>query len=623
MAVLQVENITKYYGELLLFDKLSFTINQGEKVALVASNGTGKSSLIKLIMGQDTAEGEILIHTDTKIGLLDQSPELTSDNTIYQELYDSHQEILQAQENYNKAIESGNEKEIQTHADKMETLHAWDYQTRVEQLLSLMKFPDNTKKVATLSGGQQKRVALAKLLLQSPDLLILDEPTNHLDLDMIEWLEGFLKSSSITLLMVTHDRYFLDRVCNSIIEIADAKAFKYQGNYSYYIEKKQERELLQQASVIKAKNLLRTELDWMRRQPKARGTKSKSRIDAFYDLEKKAYSGKKDEELNISVESKRLGKKIIELKNISKSYDETVLFKNFSYVFNRNEKVGIIGKNGCGKSTLLKVITNNLQPNTGSVEYGETVSVGFYKQDGLQVKGGKKVLEVITDIADKIQLSKDRIMTAAQYLEHWLFPRPMHHLHVEKLSGGEKKRLYLMTVLMKQPNFLILDEPTNDLDLTTLQILEEYLASFQGCVLIVSHDRFFTDKVVDHLFVFEENGVITDFPGNYSLYRDFVEFKKEEAQNQEKQQKQEVQKQDKPKKKKGLIYKERLELEQIEKELEELEQQKQEQEAVLNSGSLQSEELLSASEKIGQIIEKLELLEMRWLQLQEKAEEVE
>jgi len=620
MAILQVENITKYFGELPLFNELSFTINHGEKVALVANNGTGKTTLINMLIGADVpSAGTIEMHPNTNIGLLEQVPSIDTDNSIYNEIFNSHKEVIDAQEDYNIAIAKGDENEIQKMTDLMESLEAWDYKTRVDQLVTMMKFPDENQKISSLSGGQKKRVALAQLLLRKPDLLILDEPTNHLDLEIIEWLEGFLKSTSITLLMVTHDRYFLDRVCSTIIEISDAKAFKYNGNYSYFLEKKQERELQQLSEVTKAKNLMRTELDWIRRQPKARGTKAKYRVDAFDDLKKKATSKRNDSELNIAVESKRLGNKIIEFSNIGKSYGDRKLFSDFSYVFNKNEKIGIIGDNGCGKTTLLQIITKSIEPDFGEVEYGETLLLGYYKQDGLQVEPDKKVIEVITDIADSIQLTKGHTMTAAQYLEHWLFPRPMQHMQVGKLSGGEKKRLYLMTVLMKQPNFLILDEPTNDLDLTTLQILEEYLSAFSGCVLIVSHDRFFTDKVVDHIFVFEKDHTISDFAGNYTLYREYLDFKKEQEQKQIKESKP-VKEVVVKAEKKGLTYNEKRELELIEKDLDSLSNQKESLESSLQSNALDSEELVKISAQIGDIINSIEEKEMRWLELSEKAE---
>lgn len=620
MALLRLNSIHTYFGELQLFKNLSFVVNQGDKVALVANNGTGKSTLINLIMKKDVPfSGDIEIDPDCSIGLLEQSPELNSDATIYDEVFNSHTEIVELLDTYNRAIANNTSDELVKLNERIENLDAWNYETRVQYILSLMKLPEQSTKISILSGGQQKRVALAKLLLQKPDLLILDEPTNHLDIEIIEWLEGFLASSSITLLMVTHDRYFLDRVCNTIVEIANGEAYTYAGNYSYFLEKKQEREFLQQAEVLKAKNLLRSELDWIRRQPKARGTKAKYRVDAFYELQKKAQHKSTDKDVSISVSAKRLGNKVIEIDTVSKAYGATSLFANFSYTFTKSEKIGIIGKNGCGKSTLLRIITGEEQSDTGSVIYGETLEIGYFKQEGLQASSHKRVLEVITDISERITLQKGVELSAAQYLEHWLFPRSMHHLRIYTLSGGERKRLYLMTVLMNRPNFLILDEPTNDLDLSTIHILEEYLQSFDGCVLIVSHDRFFTDKVVDQLFVFDEAGIIKNFPGNYSTYKDYVEFEKEQAHIQTKKQEL-VTQAPKAEKKKGLIYKERIELENLEQELAVLEQEKEDLQNTLQSGTLSSDELVTVSQKIGELIHRIEQKELRWLELSEKGE---
>jgi len=617
MAILQVENITKHFGELLLFKNLSFVINKGEKVALVAKNGTGKTSLIRLILNQDTSEsGIILKDADATIGYLEQNPEFSSENTIYQELYSSHTEIIQTKLDYDNALESSDQKLLQILNDKMDILSAWDYDSRVELMLTKFNFTDTTQLIKTLSGGQKKRVALAKLLLRAPDFIILDEPTNHLDLDIIEWLEEFLCSMNCTLLMVTHDRYFLDRVCSTIIEIDNNQAYKYDGNYSYFLEKKQEREVLLSAEISKAKNLMRTELEWMSRQPRARGTKAKYRIDAFYELQDKASQTKKTDSLDITLKGKRLGNKVIELKNIYKSYSTKKLIADFSYIFHRNEKIGIIGSNGCGKSTFLNIITEKIVPDSGIIDFGETVSIGYYKQDGLLLDEDKKVIDVIKDIAEIIEVGKGRSISAVQFLEQWLFPRSMHYMFVSRLSGGERKRLYLMTVLMKQPNFLILDEPTNDLDLFTLHILEDYLSNFDGCVVIVSHDRFFTDKVVDHLFVFKGEGLISDFPGNYSLYRDFEEVKKNEEDSIAKQ-KQIKEIVEKPIAKKGLSYKEKIELQTLESDLKTLENQKTTIEKELCDISFSAAELVEKSKLIGEIIIQIETKEMRWLELSE------
>ena len=616
MAILQIDSITKYFGDLLLFENLSLIVNKGEKIALVAKNGAGKTTLIKIILGLETSsQGVVFIDSNTSVGYLDQNPEFSSQNSIYDEVYYSFSELVETKQAYNSALNLHDDNLLQKLTDQMDALQAWDYDSRVEFILSKMEFTNTKQIINTLSGGQKKRVALAKLLLRSPDFIILDEPTNHLDLDIIEWLESYLSSMNNTLLMVTHDRYFLDRVCNTIIEIDNQQAFKYDGNYSYFIEKKEEREIQQSAEISKAKNLLRTELDWMRRQPQARGTKAKYRIDAFYELEEKANQSQKKDSLDIMLKGKRLGNKVIELTNISKAYGEKKLIDSFSYIFHRNEKIGIIGSNGCGKSTFLNIVTEQIKPDSGFLDYGETVLVGYYKQDGLLLKEDCKVIDVIKEIAETIEIQKGKFISATQFLEQWLFPRSMHYMYVSRLSGGEKKRLYLMTVLMKQPNFLILDEPTNDLDLYTLHILEDYLSMFDGCVVIVSHDRFFTDKVVDHMFVFKGKGIIQDFPGNYSLYRDSELLKQanESKQNSNEKQAQIEKKPDK----KGLNFKEKQELQQLEKDIKLLETEKTEIETLLHSGNLSTDDLMKYSQRIGVILVEIDTKEMRWLELSE------
>ncbi|MFO7868375.1 MAG: ABC-F family ATP-binding cassette domain-containing protein [Bacteroidales bacterium] len=623
MAYLRFNQVVKFFGELQLFSDVSFSVHKGDKIALVANNGTGKSTLLSLINGQDVPfSGTIDIDSDISIGYLEQSPVLVSEKSVFEEVYSAHTDLLRVQEKYYECLNSNNQKDIQKYTDKMDAYNAWDYENEVRRVISVMNLSDEQAQISTLSGGQKKRVALAKLLVQQPDFLILDEPTNHLDIDIIEWLENFLSASGLTLFMITHDRYFLDRVCSTIIELDDGIAYRYEGNYSYFLQKKQERIEIQESEVSKAKNLLSTELEWMRRQPKARGTKAKYRVEAFQSLSQKAQQGTAKKDISISVQSKRLGNKILELHNVSKAYPGIELFSNFSYSCNRGDKIGIIGSNGCGKTTLLRVMTGETEPDTGYVEYGETLEVGFYKQDGLQVPENKRVIEVITDISEYITIHDNLHMTAAQFLEQWLFPRSMHHLQVEKLSGGEKKRLYLMTILMYNPNFLILDEPTNDLDLPTLRILEEYLLNFDGCVLIVSHDRFFIDKVVEHSFVFEHNS-IRDFPGNYSLYKKSVEEEKSKevaAKNAVKNTEQPKSDVTKPKNKKSLTYKERLVLEQLEKDIYDLEEQKSMMEQSLQSGELSQDELVDVSEQIGNLISLLENKEMEWLELSEKAE---
>ena len=616
MAILQVDSITKYFGDLLLFQDLSFVINKGEKVALVAKNGAGKTSLINIILGNDPPrDGSIYIEPNTTIGYLEQNPNFESENSIFDELYFSNSEIVETKQLYYDALDSHNQDLIQKYTDAMDALRVWDYESRVEFFLTKLDFTDTTQKISILSGGQKKRIALAKLLLLEPDLLILDEPTNHLDLSIIEWLESYLYTMNSTLLMVTHDRYFLDRVCNTIIEIDNKSCYKYAGNYAYFLEKKQEREIQMSAEISKAQNLLKTELDWMRRQPRARTTKAKYRIDAFYDLQDRANQTIKQDNLDITLKGKRLGNKVIELKHVSKSYGNKHLITDFSYIFHRNEKIGIIGENGCGKSTFLNILTQKVEADTGTLDYGETVSIGYYKQDGLLRTEDCKVIDVIKEIAETIEINKGTFISATQFLEQWLFPRSMHYMYVSRLSGGERKRLYLMTVLMMQPNFLILDEPTNDLDLYTLNILEDYLASFNGCVVIVSHDRFFTDKVVDHLFVFKGKGVILDYPGNYSQYHDFEEYSKQELSKPEVISEKVVD--DKKQEKKGLSFKEKQELAKIEKDIEDLNTEKKQIELDLSSGTLESSVLVTKSKRIAEIIQIVEEKEMRWLELSE------
>ena len=616
MAILQVENLTKRFGDVVLFQNLNFIINKGEKVAIVAKNGAGKTTLISLIVGKDTPqEGIIYMHPNTVIGYLEQNPELDSTKTIYDEVYYSNSFIVELIEKYATAISCNDTVTIDKLSNELDVHNVWEYENQVSLYLSKLGFQDTSTVISKLSGGQKKRVALAKILLKNPDFLILDEPTNHLDLDVIEWLEDTLDSLQCTVLMVTHDRYFLDRVCNTIIEIDDKQAFKYTGNYSYFLEKKEERQILMTTEIAKAKNLMRTELEWIRRQPKARGTKAKYRIDAFGDLKQKASKTITNKKLDITLQGSRLGNKVIELHGISKSYDSHRIIENFSYLFHKKEKLAIIGPNGCGKTTFLQLITNQLQPDSGYVEYGETVVVGYYKQDGLLLHEDCKVIEVIQNISETIEIENGNTISAAQFLEQWLFPRNMHYMYVSRLSGGEKKRLYLMTVLMKKPNVLILDEPTNDLDLFTLQILEEFLVQFMGCVIIVSHDRFFTDKLVEHLFVFKGNGIIEDFPGNYTQFKIYERLQEDSIQKSEKI---ELQKPKAEKVIKGLTYKEKIELELIEKELEQLEQEKKIIEQELIVGTLSNAELIVKSERIGEIIQLIELKEIRWLELQEK-----
>ncbi|PRZ00380.1 ABC-F family ATP-binding cassette domain-containing protein [Marinilabilia salmonicolor] len=618
--ILSVENLTHNWGDIRLFNNLTFGLEEGDKAALIARNGTGKTTLLNILGGKFSADsGLVTWRKDIVTGYLSQNPEFEPEQTVLESLFHSENETAVVVRSYEKAVAENDDTAIQELLPKMEQLNAWDYEERAKQILSQLKIDIFNQPMGQLSGGQVKRVALARVLITNPDFLILDEPTNHLDLDMIEWLEDYLKRSRMTLLMVTHDRYFLDSVCNTIYELHDESLYQYKGNYTYYLEKRAERISQKNQEVERAKNLLRKEQDWMNRQPQARGTKAKYRIDAFYDLKKTAEQSTEEQNLEINIKSARLGKKVINLHHISKSFGDLTLIKDFSYKFARGEKVGIIGKNGSGKSTFLNILTGKLEPDSGEVEPGETLAFGYYRQEGLNLDNSKRVLDVITEIADHIQLGKDQSMSASQFLRYFLFPNEMHNVLVEKLSGGEKKRLYLMTVLMKNPNFLILDEPTNDLDILTLNILEDYLLQFDGCVMVVSHDRYFLDKVTDHLFVLEGNGRIKDFPGNYT---DYHGQKKQEAKEQKNtsapvkdpKKKKPARQQDKNK----LTYKEKKELENLEQQIEELENRKKEKETQLNSGTLTGDELLQTSADLGQLMEELESCEMRWLELSEK-----
>jgi len=619
---LSVENLTHFWGEVPLFKNITFGLNEGQKVALIARNGAGKTTLLNIIAGViPPNDGKISYRKDIRLGYLSQDPGLNPSNTIIEEVFNSGSEIVQTIKNYEKAIESNDHNAIGKLMEKMDHLGAWDYEQRIKQILFELKITDLEQPVSTLSGGQQKRVALASILINEPELLILDEPTNHLDLEMVEWLEQYLSKSKSTLLMVTHDRYFLDRVCNEILELDDTTLYNYKGNYSYFLQKRQERIEQTIAEVEKARNLLRKEQDWMNRMPQARATKAKYRIDNYHKLKEKAGKNLSREELDINIKAARLGRKIINLFNISKRFDDKILITDFSYKFIPYDKIGIIGKNGTGKSTFLNIITKQLQPDSGEVETGETVVIGYFRQEGIKLDEDKKVIEVITDIAEQVSLGDNNSMSAAAFLRYFLFPNEMHHVFVRTLSGGEKKRLYLMTVLMKNPNFLILDEPTNDLDIFTLNVLEEYLLSFKGSVIVVSHDRYFMDKIADHLFVFDGAGTIKDFPGNYSDY-----FRQQKAVKKDISREKKEAKPDKPRKQENervrkLSYKEKRELEQLETEIEKLEEEKTKLEVEINSGALPTDELISKSEKIGEIMKEIDEKENRWLELKEIEEE--
>jgi ABC transport system ATP-binding/permease protein len=622
-SYIQAENIARRIGDRLLFERISFNINKDDKVALLAVNGTGKSTMLDILAGvENPDEGSISLKRDIRIAYLRQSPKLNESNTIIDELFSTDSALVKVIKEYEKSIISGTPEKLQEMIQLMDDNKAWDYEVAVKQILSQLRLNNLNAPIKTLSGGQKKRVALAKVLVEEADLLILDEPTNHLDLDMIEWLEEYMEKSNKTILMVTHDRYFLDRICNVILELSDNELFRYEGNYEYYLEKKQDRENAAKANVEKAKNLLRTELDWMRRMPKARRHKSKSRIDSFYGLKEKAVNRPDEKSININVNISRMGKKILELKNICKSYGDKVLLKNFSYTFNRFEKVGIVGQNGTGKTTLLNIITGIVQPDSGSVERGETIVYGYYSQEGIEFDDEMTVIDAVKKIAESVVLNDGTVLSIGQFMNYFLFTPDRQYSLIKKLSGGEKRRLYLLTVLMRNPNFLILDEPTNDLDILTLNVLEDYLATFQGCVIVVSHDRYFMDKVVDHIFDYQGNSVITDFAGNYTQLRE-AKVEKEKLLNIEKVAKTKIQepaiyKKISQPKKQGLTYKEKKELETLSDEIKKLESDKINIENELSNGISDKNELLQKSNRHGEIVKMLDEKEMRWLELSEK-----
>jgi len=621
---LQAEQISKRFADYMLFENISFTIFKDQKVALIAKNGAGKTTMMEILAGNDEPDGGSITRTkDVKIGYLRQNPDLNENLTVLEQALKSDNPALQVVREFENALKHNDQKAIEELSVKMDELHAWDFDVKVKQILSQLKIENFDQLVGSLSGGQQKRLALANILVNEPDLLMLDEPTNHLDLEMIEWLEQYLDRTNCTLFMVTHDRYFLDRVCNEIIEIDQNQVYSYKGNYSYYLEKRQERIEQQQASTEKAQNLLRTELDWMRRMPKARSHKAKYRIDAFYDLKEKASFRRREENLELSIASSRMGSKILELEHVSKAYGDLKLIEDFTYKFSRFEKVGIVGKNGTGKSTFLNVITQAISADKGTIDWGTTIKIGYYRQDGIDFKPTDKVIDVVKAIAEVVTFEDGNRMTATQLLTRFLFPPESQYGLIEKLSGGEKRRLYLCTILMQNPNFLILDEPTNDLDIMTLNVLEDYLAAFDGCVIVVSHDRYFMDKIVDHLFVFEGDGKVKDFPGNYTIYRNSVEEEEERAQAVARAQVQAKEVKAAPAKPKQqsqkLTFNEKREFEQLEKDLEALEEEKNTLEEQMNSGELSPEELVDKSQRYAELKDELDEKELRWLELSEKA----
>ena len=639
MVYLQVENLTKSFGDRLLFENISFGIDQGQRVALIAQNGTGKTTLLNLLTGRESQDsGTITYRRDIRVGCLTQDPDFQPGMTVSQACFASDNDVVKAIALYENLISKLSTSEakgvepsqlailnsqLQLAMADMDRLNAWDYEVRIKQILGKLNIHNLEQPVEQLSGGQQKRLALANVLITEPDLILLDEPTNHLDLEMVEWLEEFLNHSKMTILMVTHDRYFLDNVCTDILEIDQHQLFHYKGNYSYYLEKREARIANFNAETARAQNLYRTELDWMRRQPQARGHKSRSRIDAFYEIEQRAKQRIVEKQVSLGVKSAYLGSKIFEAQYISKAFGDYKILDNFYYNFSRYEKLGIVGKNGTGKSTFLKMLLGEVAPDSGRFDIGETVKFAYYSQSGIQFNDGMKVIDAVRQIAEEVDLGGGRKMTATQFLTHFLFPPEKQHDYIAKLSGGERRRLYLCTVLMRSPNFIILDEPTNDLDIATLNVLEDYLISFKGCVIVVSHDRFFMDKVVDHMLVFQGDCKIKDFPGNYTDYRQWKELKDEEERELKNQQAANNKPQtvdyrpltvDKQGKRK-LSFNEKREYEQLTKDIESLEKEKSELESALASGSLSNDELLQKSQRFQEVTDLLDEKELRWLEL--------
>ncbi|WMW78426.1 ABC-F family ATP-binding cassette domain-containing protein [Flavobacterium sp. 20NA77.7] len=623
MNYLSVENISKSYGERVLFDNVSFGINKDQKIAFIAKNGSGKTTIMNIINGFDEPDtGQVVIRKEIKMAFLSQNNNLQDELTIEESIFASDNEVLKIIERYEKALENPNDEEAYQKAfDDMDRHNAWDFETQFKQILYKLKLEDLKMKVNNMSGGQKKRLSLAIILISKPDLLILDEPTNHLDLEMIEWLEDYFAKENITLFMVTHDRFFLERVCNEIIELDNGKIYQYKGNYSYYLQKKEERIASENASIDKAQNLFVKELAWMRRQPKARTTKSKSRQDDFYVIKEKAESRRKENVVELEINMERMGSKVIEMVKLSKSFHpETsgkTILKDFSYSFQRGERIGIIGKNGTGKSTFLNILTQTLQPDSGKVIIGDTIKIGYYTQSGINPKPGQKVIDIIKEYGEYIPLTKGKIISASQLLERFLFDAKKQYDFVEKLSGGELKRLYLCTVLIQNPNFLILDEPTNDLDIVTLNVLESFLLDYPGCLVVVSHDRYFMDKIVDHLFVFRGEGEIEDFPGNYSdfrAYEDSAEPKALQSVSTEKSNWKEKQT------KAGLTFNEQKEFQKIEKEIKDLEYQKKQIEQEFSEGKVSDDKIEAKANELQKIIQSLEEKEERWFDLSSKME---
>lgn len=621
IPILQVESLTKSFGDLTLFDNISFTIAEGQHIGLIGHNGCGKTTLLNILAGKEGYnEGKITFQNGTKVAYLPQVPEYPEDMSVIDACFYHTTEVIEVIKEYEKCLTTEGNPNLEELINKMDFHKAWDYERQIKQILTILDITNFEQPISQLSGGQLKRVALANTLISKPDLLIMDEPTNHMDIDATEWLEGYLRSNNVTLLMVTHDRYFLDRVCTEIYEIDNKNLYQYKGNYSYYVEKRQERIDALNTEIQRANNLYRTELEWMRRMPQARGHKAKYREDAFYELEKVAKQRITDKKISLTTGASYIGNKIFEADHLYKSFGDKKILDDFSYIFARYEKLGIIGENGTGKSTFIKILQGYIKPDSGKLEIGETVRFGYYSQEGLKFDEQMRVIDVVKDIAEVVDLGNGKTLTVSQFLQYFLFSPEKQYSYVYKLSGGEKRRLYLCTILMKSPNFLILDEPTNDLDIQTLQILEEYLQNFKGCVIVVSHDRYFMDKIVDHLFVFKGNGVIKDFPGNYTDYR---EWKTEYEKRQKNIKKAEEEKKAKPEPKKNknkMTFAEKKEFEALEKEINDLENEKKQLEEEISSGTLPIDELTKKSERIGTIMELVDEKTFRWLELSEKAQ---